>query len=120
MSDRIVPGDSVDGTITPPLNLTNKPSAAAVMVNKKRKKVNFNLTLDLTREISTSPDAVEARRVPQQHYAVSDLSSAGSDFDDCVPTTPGGRLQVEQGVFTPSGSLCTKCGKGFELSRFNT
>jgi len=57
---------------------------------KKRKKVNFNLTLNLTatREPSESPELL-LQRVPP-----SEVTSSGSDLDEQIPTTPGGRLQV--------------------------
>ena len=56
---------------------------------KKRKKVNFNLTLNLTatREPSESPELL---------LEVSSSTGAKSDLDEQIPTTPGGRLQVER------------------------
>ena len=60
---------------------------------KKRKRVNFNLTLNLTteREQSESPELLVVPSV------VSSSTAAGSDLDEQIPTTPGGRLQVEKG-----------------------
>ena len=61
---------------------------------KKRKKVNFNLTLNLseaTREPSASPELLQ--RVPSE---MSGSTAPGSDLDEQIPTTPGGRLQVER------------------------
>ena len=62
---------------------------------KKRKRVNFNLTLNLTteREQSESPELL----VVPSASVVSSSTAAGSDLDEQIPTTPGGRLQVEKG-----------------------
>ena len=64
---------------------------------KKRKRVNFNLTLNLTatREPSESPELLLQRVVPSE-VSVSSTTAAGSDLDEQIPTTPGGRLQVEK------------------------
>ena len=68
---------------------------------KKRKKVNFNLTLNLTatREPSESPELL-LQRVPP-----SEVTSSGSDLDEQIPTTPGGRLQVERETEKSEDSL---------------
>ena len=64
---------------------------------KKRKRVNFNLTLNLTatREPSESPELLLQRVVPSE-VSVSSTTASGSDLDEQIPTTPGGRLQVEK------------------------
>ena len=84
------------------LNLTagsKRPprEAEAEVPLKKRKKVNFNLTLNLTevstrREPSASPELLQ--RVPSEASAGS-TAAPGSDLDEQIPTTPGGRLQVD-------------------------
>ena len=62
---------------------------------KKRKKVNFNLTLNLaaTREPSESPELL-LQRVPVP--ASDQVSSSTLSESEQIPTTPGGRLQVEK------------------------
>ena len=79
---------------------------------KKRKRVNFNLTLNLTatREPSESPELLLQRVVPSE-VSVSSTTASGSDLDEQIPTTPGGRLQVqkekERGrILVPKKSSC--------------
>ena len=78
---------------------------------KKRKRVNFNLTLNLTatREPSESPELLLQRVVPSE-VSVSSTTASGSDLDEQIPTTPGGRLQVEKErerrIIVPKKSSC--------------
>ncbi len=73
----------------PPLNLSGKVTPQKM---KRNKRVNFNLTLDLHSPDADDSDAKRARRVPQFQTELS--SATGSEIDETIPTTPGGRLQV--------------------------
>ena len=59
---------------------------------KKKRKVNFNLTIDIKQESTCFDDAC----VPQGPNSLSDYSDGESlnGLNEPIPTTPGGRPQV--------------------------
>ena len=58
-------------------------------IAKKKRRVNFNLTIEIKQE-SNLDDAC----VPQGPNSLSDFSDGESLSDQPIPTTPGGRPQV--------------------------
>lgn len=83
------------GSKRPPPCSPRDEGVPEVVPAKKRKKVNFNLTLNLTatREPSESPELL-LQRVPVP--ASDQVSSSTLSESEQIPTTPGGRLQVEK------------------------
>ena len=61
---------------------------------KKKRKVNFNLTIDIKQETNYD-DAC----VPQGPNSLSDFSDGESLSDQPVPSTPSGRLHFKISVF---------------------
>ena len=83
-SDHLVPKPDQNHTIMD-LDLLNNQT----QISKKKRKVNFNLTIDIKQE-TNSDDAC----VPQGPNSLSDFSDGESLSDQPIPTTPGGRPQV--------------------------
>ena len=77
-------------------HLVPKPESPKLLLHQleppvKKRKVNFNLTIDIKHE--HGDDAC----VPQGPNSLSDFSDGESLSEERLPTTPGGRAQVKFG-----------------------
>jgi hypothetical protein len=79
-----------DHLVPAPKNYIDMEAGGTVLPPKKKRRVNFNLTIDIKQEFNGHGDDA---CVPQGPNSLSDFSD-GESLSDPIPTTPGGKPQV--------------------------